>query len=1646
MPVNDHDDQPPRDDRDSIKNALQSETDKPLPPKAEAIAEHDADRPQPLTPQGKRRRFLTRRNAFIASIAVMVAILAVVVMAVFLYRLGFVDRYVAGQIKDDFSKYGIRAEIKDFHLTLPPQTVEMRNVELYDSQSGDKLGKIDRMLATIRIQDLYALNLKRHVDLKDLKIEGLEVWASFDAQGRSNFRNIHIPPPEPNERILFAYSTAHIEIKNSIIHYGDAQHSLSGEARNFIATIDPDNPNAPAESAMNRVHLSASNSTFVYDGRPVNNIDIDVQARVNETRAEVQQLTLKSPVAEARLEGTMDDWRALRYQMKVTSTVDLTQLSDVLQAGTTLRGAGNFVGTVSGQGEQYKVQGTIKSDALAADGVRLQGLNVTATGSGHDRSYDVNGKAVADLLAAGDFQLNSVQLAGNVMGTGSDFRWIGELRAAAEKSYGAATIVGLILQDARAEMKDDVLTASSRTFTAKGVTSSGAKVNGISASDLRVRNEKGSFFGTIASLKAGEVATSDTRVKDVKANNIDFRGTPGGTNINIKDVIVGGASIPNAEIASFNIAGVRLSVRSGRIEGSTADINPGTVKLKDGQLENVKLTKPVFVVEPSGRYRASADLSIGGGVLGQMNLGQARASVVATNSTIQLNDFNADFFDGRASGNVTISLTKSVASHIAANFTNLDVAAPITAFSGTAIPLASRATGKIDVTFPDTDFTKASGNINTQFTAETVEAGSDRTPISGVVSLHASNGLFQIAQLDLQSASSHLKATGQFSFAGDSNLQVDLNSTDAAELQRVAISSLPAVEEQMSQYGIELAGQLAFNGSLRGKLSAPDFDGRVSLGSLMISGNDLGSLTASLVATQAEFRISDGRLTARDGGGMQFSLNAPRAGENNISVDATLDRMNAAALLAVLPLGKDIKDRLGDTQAPVSGRVAITGLPGAMKGAADLRFAAGRLAGEPFDSIVARATFNGANVALENVDAHFAAGHITASGSFNTETKIGNVQATGQAIQLSRIAALTAMPAFQNVTGTADITAHFSGNFLEKDFSSYQITFDAQGHNVTVNGKDVGTLALVGKTENKQLTVTFTTGVFGQSQVVNAKVDLSKEQLPATIDATLNSADLTKLLAIALPNSGVKVTGRASGTIKASGNLLNAEDELSLEGLTGSADFSELSFRIEDLTLSAAAPFAVRLTSSQVIFDRTQFTGTGTNILLDGAVAIAEGGKENLSVEGRLNLRVFNGLSPDFFSSGTAEVSMRVSGTYEQPRLIGTASLNGASVAVLIGNDRWQVSNIKSVLRFSADQAQIESFTGTMGGGHVNASGGALLNGLDVSEFLLTLHGDNVTAPFPQDFTSNLDADVEIRGTRQAQLITGTVNLHRAEYTKDIELADLIYRRPESIEEGSELALVHTARFADLQVEGRNALVVRNNLANLTGSVSLRINGIVADPIISGRITATNGAVFFRNDRYDITRAYVDLPARRGADPLLNIEAESQIRGYRVIVDLTGALSQPQAAVRSEPALPQADVVSLITTGTLTSGETSGSILAQSSVGTATSLLTDVLINEPAQKATSKLFGLTRFEINPVIGGRTGTNPGARLTLGKRISKELSVTYSTNVTSDPNQILTVEYRVSDRLLFVAQYEQASTQTLSSRNNSFNFEIRFRKRF
>jgi translocation and assembly module TamB len=1176
---------------------------------------------------------------------------------------------------------------------------------------------------------------------------------------------------------------------------------------------------------------------------------------------------------------------------------------------------------------------------------------------------------------------------------------------------------------------------------------------GIQATDLRVRTENGNTRATVASAKAGEIEVEKTRIKGLTAKTIDINGQGDATNISIKELQVGAITAAGVQTGSLNIAGVRLAVRGGRVQGTTNDISAGAVKLDNGQVENVKLARPSFTLEPSGRYRASADLSLGGGVLGEMKLGPARAAVVATSDRIELKDFAAEALDGRASGNATIALTKTGTSRVSTDFNNFDLVAVIAVLSGRVVPVSSRATGRADLTFTGTDLATATGNVNAQL--QGTPTATDLTPLSGDVDVAANRGVFQIQRANLQTTATRLSAAGQFSIEEPvSNLRVEVASTDASEIQRLLITSgaLPELEQQFETYEIALGGKLNFNGTLAGALKDPQVSGRAELGSLIVSGRDLGSLTANIASTTTETRVENGRLIQANGGGAQFALVIPRVGENNTSIDATLDRLDGQAIAVLSPPGQG---SLSSVDAPISGKIKITGIPNNMSGVADLRFGQGKLVGglldgEPLQNLTARATFSGSTVNIESIDAVLDAGHVFGNGTIDTKTKAFDVKFTGDRMQLERLAALSKRPGLPKFVGTAHLTATASG--IANDISTYQINFNGESADVTIDGRPAGALKLVGVTENKQLNITFTTtGLLGdQPQMITARVDLSNEKLPAVIESNITAADLTNILKILLPETQVAVTGRATGTLRLAGNLMieneQGEEVLSWRGLTGSATFTELTVSVADVQLAPTGPLVIDFAPNEMTFRETQFTGPGTNVSIGGTVATGSGGRQNLAVNGDVNLRIFSGLSPDVFSSGVARLFLRITGTYEDPRFLGTGEVSGATVSVFSGDQTIKVANLSGLIRFNSNQAQIERLQGTLGGGKVTVSGGALLAGSARGRFAFNVRGENVTLNYPKDFHSTVTADLSLTGDMNNQFITGYVNVKRTEYTKDIDLADLIDQGPvTTIEEGSQFSFAETAVLSNVRVEGRNALMMRNNLGNVVASVNLRLDGPIGDPAIQGRVTGTSGTLNFRNNPFEITRGLVDFPGRLSTDPILNIAGESVIRGYRVRVALSGPLSQLITTVGSEPALPQADVVSLILTGSLASSDQSTSVLAQSGLGTAASLLTDALINAPVSRATNKLFGLNRLEISPVIGG-AGTTPTARLTVGQRLSKDVTLTYSTSLASDPNHVVAVEYRVSNRLSFIGQYEQGSQRNLSNRNNNFSFELRFRKRF
>ncbi len=1692
-----------------------------------------------IAPQQRRRRFLSRRNAGISFGVIAVGAVLLALLIVVVYRYGYFDNYVKNQFVVKMDEIGVNFSADTFRLTVAPLRLELKNATFNDKVTGEKLFFIRDAKLGLTVNDLYAWQLSRDISIDSTDVDGAEVFVKFDADGKSNFSNLKFVEDQAGSRVNFIYSSLKFSLKNGLVHFGDVTHKINADAKNIAVNLEPLDASVPDEQKRYKLNFNSTDSNFIYDESVVAPVDIAANGIVDKLGAEINDLKLTTPLGESSLNGTLTDWAALKYNLNIASTVDLRQTAEIFPLGTPLRGFGNFKGTVTGEGAKYKLVGDVESDALEASNIRLKGLNVAATVAGENSMYDINGKAVAELLTFEDFKIDFPQLVGNIRGTGSDFKWVGELQAVAAKSP-AGTIAGLFISDAVAEYKDNQLygtlgsvrakkfsnedvelqtvlaqnikisnaggatTVSAPNLRAGVVNAEGATLRGVDAGNIKITNRGSRTDVRAGNVRAGSVETKDVKLRNLRANDVnavndgsrtdvkigraqadglDANGakigslTATGVDVNIvgdetqiysNNLNIAKVETDAAVLGSLNVGGVRLTIRQGRIEARSGDINAGNVALtkaalpEGGNLENVKLYKPVFVLEPSGRYRASADLSLGGGILGSVKLGAAKASVIAENEQVALKKIAADIMDGTVNGDATIALNNRRRSEVAATFSNLDLSKLLALQGGKVVPIEGKTSGVVNLNFAGTDFKTSSGTLTADFAANAGTAERGLVPVNGRLGLKAANGLFDVDYANLKTEKTELNATGSFDLNGyNSNLNVALDSTDASEIERIirVLNVSPELEAQLDKYQATFGGNLSFNANISGNLENPTIDGRAALDSLILRGRNLGSFAANILFSPDIIELRDGKLQEPNGGGnLAFNVSIPSDNAKDILIQAKLNNLNTGNLIAALPVDV-LPAQLKDFQALTSGTVNVGGTLENLQGEANISSGKGTINGEPFDGFDTKATFAGTRVNIEKFEARFGDGFLRANGTYETKLQNFDLNVEGKNIQFAKVRPfISTNDALKNIGGTIDLTAKAVGNIA--DPKSFDISFDGIGRNVLIGENQLGEIAFVGKTENRQLNANITLNVGGQAQTLAANVNFADENLPFKAETVFNNTDLAPYIALVRPSDEIPVTGRATGRVFVEGNLYAVQPDgkrgFTTDNLAGAAEFSQLAVQVDQTPLEATEPISVKFNSREIVVGSAKFAGGGSNLTVSGTAALAGGGTNNLTVDGRVNLSILNAIDKNTFVAGLATVSIRLTGDSANPRLNGTAELEGASVATFLGADRLTLDRIRGNVLFNTNQIQVSRLNGFLGGGRVSATGGALLAGLALQSFRFEVQGTNFTAPVPSDFITTGDAEIEISGVRRdgilESLIAGTIYTRRTIYNKDIDIADFVSgRRSGSLAEsssGNSSGSTFGVPKLDVRIEGRDALIVRNNIADVTASASLRVTGDTDYPQISGRVTANSGTILFRGDRYEIQRATLEFPPNTNIEPLINLQAETEIKGYQIIVNLNGELTNTDnlnATVRSNPALPQADVVSLITTGNLANTDTGIPTLAQSGINTAAEILTDELINNPLGKATDKLFGLNRFELDPSISGQR-LNPSARLTVGRQINRNLLVTYSTNLSEDQNQVLALEYRVSNRLSFVAQYEQRSLSNVTRRNNNFSFDIRLRKRF
>ena len=85
----------------------------------------------------------------------------------------------------------------------------------------------------------------------------------------------------------------------------------------------------------------------------------------------------------------------------------------------------------------------------------------------------------------------------------------------------------------------------------------------------------------------------------------------------------------------------------------------------------------------------------------------------------------------------------------------------------------------------------------------------------------------------------------------------------------------------------------------------------------------------------------------------------------------------------------------------------------------------------------------------------------------------------------------------------------------------------------------------------------------------------------------------------------------------------------------------------------------------------------------------------------------------------------------------------------------------------------------------------------------------------------------------------------------------------------------------------------------------------------------------------------------------------------------------------------------------------------------------------------SKLFGISNIKIDPLVQQTLTNTPQARLTLEQQISRDITVTYITNLAQTSEQIFRFEWSLNRQYSLVAVRDD---------NGEFGIDIQYKKRF
>jgi len=1174
---------------------------------------------------------------------------------------------------------------------------------------------------------------------------------------------------------------------------------------------------------------------------------------------------------------------------------------------------------------------------------------------------------------------------------------------------------------------------------------------------------EGANYSFQGGVSTNELLVENTNLRGVQIPQLAVNGSAEEITLSGNRAIVQSITLDDIRVNSVtanNFKGdIKLNGKETAIQFNSPGANIAGVEWPDSKLSNLSLSNLTSKFG-GDQYEVKADARVPGGSISGFEFSDASAKALFEKSALKLTEIKANAFDGTLAADFTLPMAKAAASAVKANFTDIQTSGFLNALNFKDAPISGKVSGEADLSFVGSNPRSINGKINARFDGQ-ASPTTDAIPLTGDVAITANNGVFNFDQLQLSTDATKLTATGTLSYEGESDLRVSLNSSQAEQLVQIARSfetARPFITENEPQ----LIGDFKFDGRVTGKLEQAVVEGDVNAATVGLRDGLLGSLSGHIVVSASELRVQNGLITGLNGGTAKFNLFAPLDPKAETgTLEATIDRISVETSLAAAGLPDSGNFIGGD----ISGRVNLTGLPGAVRGEGKLNLINGTIAEQPASLATADVKFDGRQAVLEMLEVQLPQTHLTATGNFDLENY--SFQAQGKADKMVLGSIAEAFQVKQSIEGLADASFQVTGKLnrpdpaggpnapkqTELDWESLKVELTATGQNVKVNGQDTGELKLTAHTSpGGRIEAELVTGILGavandksfKPEVVKASIELRAPGRPIVIESQLVDLNLSPILAIFAPGIGSQVRGSISGNLRIEGPTADNNGDSTYERLSGGLTLTTINLEVLDSPINIATPVTIALNSSQLRLPQTSITGQGIDLALGGAIGLQDAAPMNFDLNGSLNLDRLPTLVSDYVLFGEVKIGASLTGTAEAPRIGGAIDFSGFGISasdlpVFIANGNGRI-------RLAGDQLTIEKFTAEANDGSLDVTGSMKLDKLVPSEWNFNINASNADIYY-DEFTATVNANMTLTGTQERQLLAGTILVPQGEYETRIDLDNLLGGGTGGLGFGGLGDSVSTTQksvippiYLDLRVEARDSLLVRGEQINAVGSALFTVTGTVSDPVPQGRIESEGGSVRFRGQRYEITRGTLDLPSGNG-EPVLNLLAESDISGYHVYLTLAGPTDAIELTLRAEPQLTRDEIIALITTGRTEAGTITSQDLLRTGVGAAASLLSSGLISKP----TEQLLGLSRFQIDPVI--RPNANPAARLTVGQQLSRNFYLSYSTNLATEQDQTALAEYTISNRFSALASYTQGGSSARQGvRDGIFTIELRGRKRF